>query len=140
MKKLYLVLYFCFILVSSYADVKKIEIKNSWVRPAFGDSRISAAYMEIKNNSADILKIVGVKSSVSKFSEIHNMFHDNGIMRMRKINELVIPANDSVFLSPEGIHIMLVGLYKKLLVGDVVVLDLILEDNSSIIINTIVKK
>jgi copper(I)-binding protein len=57
---------------------------------------------------------VKVESDVSRSVELHNMTMDAGVMKMRQIDSILIPANSSVELKPGGFHIMLIGLKSPL--------------------------
>ena len=72
-------------------------------------------------------------------SEIHDMIHDDGIMRMRKLDSLMVPAKGKFTLYPEGVHIMLIGLTKKLLVGDKVTMTVEIKDYPAMTIMAEVK-
>jgi len=57
-------------------------------------------------------------SSASALADIrvadHTHIHDNGVMRMRQLPALDIPAGDTVTLQPGGLHLMLFGLQPPL--------------------------
>lgn len=94
-----------------------LAIASVWARPTIGHGRVTAVYMEIKNHSADTLLLEKVESSLGH-AMIHQSVIEKGMVRMRHLNGLSIPAKSSVKLEPGSYHIMITGLQKALKVGD----------------------
>jgi len=63
---------------------------------------------------------------VADRAEIHVMKHENGMMMMRQVEDLALPANKEVVLG-SGSHLMLIGLKKPLKPGDRIPLVLTVE-------------
>jgi copper(I)-binding protein len=61
---------------------------------------------------------------------MHETKMDNGVMRMRAIGQLPLPAGKSVELKPNGYHVMLLDLTRPLNDGDAVPLILTVQDAS----------
>jgi copper(I)-binding protein len=57
------------------------------------------------------------------------MSNDNGVMRMRRLPRLELPAGETVRLAPGGDHIMLLDIKRPLRVGERVPLVLTIERN-----------
>lgn len=93
-----------------------IEVSNAWTRATHGEQDVGAAYMTITSN-AD-LTLTSIESSVTEDVEIHSMSMENGVMKMRMLDELPLKANTPVNLSPGGFHLMLFDLENPLKVGD----------------------
>lgn len=72
-------------------------------------SSMSAGYLSLRNNTAVKLRITRVASPQFARIEIHESTLDNGIARMRRIDELPIPAGDTVVLERGGKHLMLMN-------------------------------
>jgi copper(I)-binding protein len=64
--------------------------------------------------------LVAVSSPVAKAAEIHTMTMDGGVMRMRAIDSLPLPAGKTVELKPGGYHLMLLDLVQPLKAGETV--------------------
>jgi len=95
-----------------------LTIEHSWSRPSIGNAPNSAAYLKITNSGGTPDTLMGVKSDVAKRVELHSVKMDGGVMRMRAVKEgVAVPANASVELKPSGVHIMLMGLSRKLTPG-----------------------
>ncbi len=80
--------------------------------------------------SAVDARIVGASSPVAKVVEIHEMKLDAGVMTMRAVDALALPAGRQVVLWPGSVHVMLMGIAQPLKEGDRVPLTLVVEDKS----------
>jgi periplasmic copper chaperone A len=97
------------------ADVKhgNLTIGHPWARATPGAVKNSAAFFTIENKgSAD--KLIGVTGDVAREIQIHTMITEAGVMKMREIKSLDVPANGKTELKPGGLHIMLIGLKEGL--------------------------
>ncbi len=70
--------------------------------------RMSAGFMELRNNTDEAMTITHVVSDAYARVEIHESSIDDGIAKMRRIDKLVIPANSSIVLERGGLHLMLI--------------------------------
>ena len=73
-------------------------------------------------------------------TSIHNHINDKGIMKMRAVKQIAIPANGSIKLQHGGFHIMLMGLKKPLREGDKFDLTLIFKKAGTVLCSVLVKK
>ena len=73
-------------------------------------------------------RLTGVASPVARAAEVHLMTMDDGIMKMRLVEALDLPAGRPVKLAPGGYHVMLFDLKKPLLAGEKVPLTLVIEE------------
>lgn len=91
------------------ANLGTITIAHPWARATPGAVKNSAAFMVFDNKgTAD--KLIGVSGDVAKEIQIHSMITEAGVMKMREIKSLDIPANGKAELKPGGFHVMLIGL------------------------------
>jgi len=72
-------------------------------------------------------RLVGIVSPVAGAVEIHSMTHDNGVMKMRAIEFVQLPAGKMVKLGASGNHVMLLNLKYSLKAGDNVPLTITVE-------------
>ncbi|PHR91590.1 MAG: hypothetical protein COA69_10355 [Robiginitomaculum sp.] len=86
--------------------VPDITISSVSLRlPAPGQTT-AAVYFEILNaGGAD--ELLSASSPVSANVELHNHVHENGIMKMRKLESLKIRGLQTTFFKPGGLHVML---------------------------------
>jgi len=90
-------------------DVLKpaIHIENAYIKKPSPGAQAAAGLMVIHNNTDVDNALIDVKSSKAGVVEIHEMAMENDIMRMRRVEKLIVPANASTALSMEtGDHLM----------------------------------
>lgn len=68
---------------------------------------MSAGYLVLTNNTDKPVVIDGVASPQFGVVEFHETVLEDGIARMRRIEELIVPARGSVTLERGGKHLML---------------------------------
>ena len=106
--------------VSAFAQDAKIgaiTIAHPWARVTPGAVKNSAAFMVFDNKGvADTL--LSVTGDIAKDIQIHSMVTEAGVMKMREIKSLDIPANGRAELKPGGYHVMLIGLKDGLKEGE----------------------
>lgn len=77
------------------------------ITPPMPGRDMRAGYLVLTNNTDAAIIINGVTSPHFGVVELHESTIDNGISRMRQIEELVVPAHGSVTLERGGKHLML---------------------------------
>ena len=108
--------------LSAFA-AQDVTVSGAWVRATAPGQDSAAASMNI--TSRQDARLVAVSSPVAK-AQIHTMKQQNGMMVMREVGSLALPAGHEVMLGA-GAHIMLVGLKHALKPGDSVPLKLTFE-------------
>jgi copper(I)-binding protein len=86
-----------------------------------------AVYVTLRNDGAAPDAVLAVASDAAEKAELHEARHDEGMIRMRPVPRLAIPAGGRVEMKPGGYHIMLLGLTRDLMAGDTVKVTLTLE-------------
>ena len=87
----------------------------------------TAAYLVLQNPTPNADALVGVATPAAEAAEIHSVTMDDGVMRMRQVDAVPIPAAGEAVLEPGGYHIMLIGLLDPLAEGSSIPLELRLE-------------
>ena len=105
-----------------------VEIDGAYARASIPNVPNSAAFFVIKNNSDKDIAITGANSDIAEKNELHTHIKENKMMKMMKIEKLVVPAKSSLELKSGGDHVMLMGLKKELKVGDEINLELSFSD------------
>jgi periplasmic copper chaperone A len=125
-----------------------IEVTDAWARAtAMGDMAMGeaqpagdsdaamgngAAYLVVRNAGTTPDRLIGAASDVAGAVELHTVEESNGVMAMRPVEAIDVPAGESVELRPGGFHVMLVGLNRELRPGDMVALTLEFERAGSV--------
>jgi copper(I)-binding protein len=100
----------------------------------------SAVFMQIDNGSDQDLALVGAASPVAKVVELHTHRLEDGMMKMRRVEQIDLPAGSRVSLQPGGLHLMLIGLKQQLRPGEDVAVSLTLDDGSELALSAPVRE
>jgi len=92
-------------------------VSDAWVRLPAAAGRPAAGYMVI-TGGAEPDALVSARSLAASRIEVHTMAMDSGVMRMRMVPEIAVPAGTRVEFRPGGNHLMLFGLDERLKPGD----------------------
>lgn len=111
-----------------------VSITDAWVRPSNPGQEVGAAYMTFL--SKQDMTLVSIESSVTDSVEIHNMTMENGVMKMRMLENLALKAGEPYKLAPGGFHLMLFDLKKPLTPGEQVSFTLHFKSNIAKSTNT----
>ncbi len=96
----------------------QVTITDAWVRGTVPGQKTTGAFMNI--TSATDAALVSASSPAAKFVEIHEMAMDGGMMKMRAVDKVPLPAGKSVELKPGSYHVMLVDITHPLTEGQTV--------------------
>jgi copper(I)-binding protein len=107
-----------------------IQIEDPWVRAVPPNANNSAIFLDLRNESEQLRKLVKVHSEVAERVELHTTKDEDGMLRKQRLEEVLIPALETQSFHPGGIHIMLIGLRSPLEVGGVIELELVYADQS----------
>ena len=102
-----------------------VEVAYAWVRASAPGQSAASVDLSITNMQAAIL--TGASSPVARSVELHSMSHQDGMMKMREVDSIQLPAGKTLALGASGYHLMLIGLKAPLKPGDRVPLTLHLK-------------
>lgn len=111
------------ILLSCNVYAADIEILRAWARATAPGQ--DSGVVDLLLSSKQAISLIGVKSSAANSVELHTMTDNHGVMEMREIKSVPLPAGVAVSFSETGTHVMLIGLKKPLKEGTSVPLTLI---------------
>lgn len=100
---------------------------------------VSGAYMTIKNTGSAADTLLNAQGDIAASVELHTMIDNNGVMQMRPVERIEIPANGEVQLKPGSFHVMLIGLKQGLKAGDSIPLTLQFEKAGTIQVTATVR-
>ncbi len=95
--------------------------------------------MTIENHADQTERLVGVSTPMAERADIHNTINDDGVMRMRPIDDIDVPAKGQAELAPGGLHIMLIGLEERLAEDSLFPLTLHFENAGDVEIEVLVQ-
>jgi hypothetical protein len=115
-----------------------IRIEQAWARETPPGATVGAAYLRIVNSgAADVLR--GASTPIAKHVELHSSTVENGIMRMRPLPELAVPARQTIAFKPGTLHMMLIDLARPLKAGERIHLTLMFRDAGSVSVDVPVR-
>jgi copper(I)-binding protein len=118
-----------FIFAPAAALAADVDVKAPWVRGTVTGQQATGAFMDVTSKSG--AAIISVSSPVAGVTEVHEMKMDGGVMKMRAVARLDLPAGKPVKLEPGGYHVMLMDLKQPLKKGDLVPLTLKFEGKNN---------
>jgi hypothetical protein len=102
-----------------------VTVENAWARATVPGQKVGGVYLEIRSDQP--AKLIGVRSPAANSAELHSMSNAGGVMKMRRLERLDLPAGQTVRLAPNGNHIMLLDIKQPLKPGTRVPVVLIVE-------------
>ena len=95
-----------------------LRIEGAWARATAPGQASGAAYLTIDNQGDGDDRLATVTTPRAATATIHDSASDGGVMRMRMLGDLPIPAGKRVVLAPGGTHIMIAPLASPLKAGE----------------------
>ena len=111
--------------VSASASFAQVAVGDPWARTTVPQQRVTGVFMTL--TAAEPLRLVEARSPIAGSVEVHEMAMEAGVMKMRALPGLDLPAGRAVELKPGGYHVMLFDLKKQIKAGDAVPLTLVVE-------------
>lgn len=108
-----------------------LEVQDARVPEAPPVAPVLAGYLTLINPSAAPVTITAARSPEFAKVEIHEMRMADGMMSMKQLPALTIPPHGRVVLEPGGLHLMLIKPKQRLRAGDMITINLELEDGRS---------
>lgn len=104
------------------ADKKSYMFDDAFVRAT--PMKMSAGYVVISNPTDRADTLLAAKADWAGRIELHEIVEKNGIVEMRQVKRMKLPAKGMLALRPNGLHLMLYQLKAPLKQGDKVTLTL----------------
>ena len=120
------------------AQTSPLIVQNAWMRKAPGADS-AAVYLVLRNTGVQPIIVVGVRSPVASHVMVHETSITGGQSRMRAFDRLVIAPGKSVTFEPGGLHVMVSGFKRSILIGQTVPLVLVLSNGSTVPIAAVVR-
>lgn len=108
-----------------------VVIHEPYVRLAPPNAQATGAFMVIRNSGAKDVKLVKADNPASRLTELHTHINDKGVMRMRQVQAIDVPAKGEAVLQPGGLHVMMIDMKAPLKEGEVVPMTFTFDDGSS---------
>jgi periplasmic copper chaperone A len=89
-----------------------------WMRPSIGDNSVTALYMTLNNAGAADDALLAVSTPVAARADFHLSLVSDNIVSMKHVGQVPIPHNAAPELAPGSTHVMLMGLTRRLTLGE----------------------
>ncbi|MGC8594623.1 MAG: copper chaperone PCu(A)C [Candidatus Kryptoniota bacterium] len=122
------------ILLSTQANAGKLKIENPYIRPA-DKGMTSALYFKVVNRSNEDDTLYDVRATFCEAAQIHESYMKDGMMGMKRVKYIVVPAGSVVRFKPGGYHVMLINVKRKLANGDRVRVEILFKRSGKFILN-----
>lgn len=95
-----------------------VAVTAAWARASAGPAKAGAAYVTVTNSGTTADRLLAVATPAANRAELHTHLNENGVMKMRPVDSVEVPAGETVAMAPGGYHIMMMGLAKPLVEGE----------------------
>lgn len=120
------------LVTSTWADgiADHITVELAVARAVAPGAPVGGAYMQVTNGDDTSHALVAARSDIAEHVELHNHVMEDGMMKMRRMDSVPLPAGETVTFEPGGLHVMLIGLTAPLEAGGTFEIELQFEDDS----------
>jgi copper(I)-binding protein len=112
--------------------LKSLSIDHAFARATPPGAKTGGAFFVVENSGTTSDRLIRVASPAAAGAELHEMAMDGGVMKMRAIAAMDVPAGGRLELKPGGYHVMMIDLKQPLKAGEKVPLTLTFERAGSI--------
>ena len=99
-----------------------------WRAPLPGQT-IGVLYLTLKNQTATQYRLDGVALEWARKAEFHQHFHEEGLMKMRKVSPLILEPHGELTFVSGGLHIMIFGVDSSVAGEPELMLQLLFNDD-----------
>ena len=128
MKSLLASVYALYCLFAGAAFASEVLVSDAWTRATAPGQSVAGVYFGIRSDTDAVL--TGAETAAAGVTELHFMRMEDGVMRMRSLPSVELPAGETVQFKPGGLHVMLFELKQPLKAGEELDLVLIVEDGA----------
>ncbi len=86
-----------------------IEVTDPWIRKPIPPLDKTAGYFKVTNHSETPIVLKVAQSKSARKIEFHETLEEEGMMRMRRLKEVVVAPGETVSFEPGGKHLMVFG-------------------------------
>ena len=117
------------------AMTDNLEITGGFARATAPSAMAGGAFLTIRSKGqAD--RLVAFTSPSCKRPELHTHIKDEGgVMRMRQVEAIEVPAGGEAVLEPGGLHLMCMGLTGALVEGEALSATLVFEQAGEVAVS-----
>lgn len=124
--------------ISEEVSTDNLVISDGFSRASPKMAKAGVGFMTI-TSKGDADRLVSFTSPACNRPELHTHIHDNGVMRMREVEAIDVPAGGSVKLEPGSFHLMCIDLKGQLVEGEMMDATLTFEAGGEITVSLPIK-
>jgi copper(I)-binding protein len=94
-----------------------LTVAHAWARATPSATANAAVYLTVTAKATPDT-LTGASTPVAARAQLHESKTENGIMRMRPVDNLPIDKDHPITLAPGGYHLMLTGMKQQLKLGE----------------------
>ena len=117
-----------------------VTIDGPWSRAMPPNAPNGAAYFRVENRGDEPDRIVSARADIAETAELHTHDMEGGMMKMRQVESVEVPAEGEVLLKPHGLHVMLFGLKQPLVDGEKFDLTVVFEKAGELELSVDIKR
>ena len=116
-----------------------MRVINPWSRANAAAGANAVGYMTLTNDGSKPDRLTAASCPIAKTTELHSDINENGVMRMRPVDGIDIAPGQTVKLTPNGFHLMLIGTKERLARGSTISCTLQFQDAGAVDIELVVR-
>ena len=120
--------------------VGNVTIVEPWSRALPPNAPNGVAYFRVENRGGESDRLVSAHTDVAESVEFHTHEMDGGMMKMRRVESVEVPAGSEARFKPHGLHLMLFGLKEPLADGASYALTVVFEKAGELDVSVDVKR
>ncbi|WP_162455692.1 copper chaperone PCu(A)C [Pseudoxanthomonas kalamensis] len=110
-----------------------VRVEGAWARATVAAAPVAGGFLTVVNTGTKDDRLLRAESGIAERVEIHEMRHEDGMMRMRALADgLAVPAGGKVELAPGGYHLMFIRPTHALTAGERFSVTLVFEHAGAI--------
>ena len=117
-----------------------LTAEGAWIAWAAPALKVHVAYMTLVNLTATDRHIVRADSPDYERIELHRSVIQDGVSSMQAVAEMTVPANGRVEFAPTGLHLMLIGPKRELVLDGHVRIVLRLSGGEEVDVSAVVRR
>lgn len=108
----------------------EVVIEQCWLR-SLPANVPDAGYFELHNNKDNSIELVAARSTAYEEIMLHESYEEDGLLKMRMADAIIIPAKESLSFIPGGYHMMLEEPQQAVQLGESIEVEFLLLDDGS---------
>lgn len=109
-----LLLLFSLAALASTTVAETLVLADAWARATPPGARTAAVYGTLANEGEQAVTVSSFGTDRASRAHLHSTVSEDGMMKMRQLDDLIIAPGETVRLQPGGMHIMLMELAEPL--------------------------